>query len=530
MNSKRASIVIAFVLLAVTLLYSCKPKSGPAGRERDGRPYEEIRVEVFNRGGEIDPAKNNWTDWIKNKLLEDENIGITFAPVPRFDEVPALNNFMAAGDPPDICFTYSPELINSFRDMGGLFNIAPYIDSHLPDLKAFLGPDLMLPGRGLIERGLDRSTGNLFYVPARRIFTGRYNVFIRKDWLDKLGLPLPRTTEEFYRALRAFKERDPGKVGREKVIPYISTKQTYLRFANMLESFIDPGISDRDRWIGTVAERSFLLPGYKEGVRALNKWYHEDLIGRDFPLYVSDNDTDSLIRSGIVGAFMGNYEAPYRGTTSNQTLAMLRENVPDGEIVPADPFTNSKGIAAKYCYDAAGMYIFIPITAKHPEAALRYLNWLAKFENRLFLQTGPEGITHELVDGIPKLKIVDGPWAMVSPQNVDYCIVSNGLELETPERTQLFNAFSYMVDPQLIINSNEIALKDAKPIPVVPVTLSAAGPYVRDLQDKGDVLMAESILCSPADFDRVWDKGIQDWLASGAKIIRDEREAKYIAP
>ena len=30
--------------------------------------------------------------------------------------------------------------------------------------------------------------------------------------------------------------------------------------------------------------------------------------------------------------------------------------------------------------------------------------------------------------------------------------------------------------------------------------------------------------------DRVWDAGITDWLASGARVIIEERAAKYIAP
>jgi putative aldouronate transport system substrate-binding protein len=62
------------------------------------------------------------------------------------------------------------------------------------------------------------------------------------------------------------------------------------------------------------------------------------------------------------------------------------------------------------------------------------------------------------------------------------------------------------------------------------IVFSFAGPYTRTLQDKGDVLMAEAVTCPPPQFDRVWDAGAADWLASGAQIIRDERTAQYIAP
>jgi putative aldouronate transport system substrate-binding protein len=42
--------------------------------------------------------------------------------------------------------------------------------------------------------------------------------------------------------------------------------------------------------------------------------------------------------------------------------------------------------------------------------------------------------------------------------------------------------------------------------------------------------MANSITCAPAQFDRIWDDGIANWLRSGAQAVRDERAAKFIAP
>ena len=38
---------------------------------------------------------------------------------------------------------------------------------------------------------------------------GRAGVSIRKDWLDKLGLEQPKTIDDFYNVLKAFKEQDP---------------------------------------------------------------------------------------------------------------------------------------------------------------------------------------------------------------------------------------------------------------------------------------------------------------------------------
>jgi putative aldouronate transport system substrate-binding protein len=182
-------------------------------------------------------------------------------------------------------------------------------------------------------------------------------------------------------------------------------------------------------------------------------------------------------------------------------------------------------------HDAAGVNYFIPTATKYPQAALRYLNWLARFENYNFLQIGPAGVTHDLgSDGIPRLKAGAGLWIQNSPQNIDYTPMINGLDLGDPVKTAKGLATSYTVDAQLIVDANALSLKNGKPMPIVPATLSAAGPYAQTLADKGNVLLAEAITCAPAQFDRVWDAGIADWLASGGTAIRDERIAKYIAP
>lgn len=498
----------------------------------DSKPeYSEITVEIFDRGtdgGKTDATNNYYTDWIKAKVLEDENIGVSFVAVSRWEETEQLNNLMAAGTAPDVCLTYSKDLITNYRDLGGLAELSSYTDTLLTDLKEFLGPDLALAGRDLINRNMDLETGELHSIPARRMNTAKFGTFIRKDWLDALGLAVPTTTQEFYDALVAFKEQDPGKVGSENVIPFTMTSDVRWRAATLLDSFIDPGMTMKDRWINTVIDRNFLLPGYKEGVRLLNKMYNEGLVDTQFPLYNDDVDSDNLIKTGVVGAFIHNWDQPFRDTPG--LLRDLKVNVPDAEIISIDPFQNSDGVAVKEIYDSAGVNYFIPASSKNVEGALRYINWLSKFENRYFLQIGDEGSTHTMVDGVPKLMGATDEKIMNSAQNIDYTIMINGLDVGDPSKMAQAIAQSYPVDSQLIVDAYDNAMANAFATPVNPATLSAAGPYTQLLTDKGETLMAESVTCSVADFDSVWDAGIADWLASGAQEIIDEREAKYIEP
>jgi putative aldouronate transport system substrate-binding protein len=134
------------------------------------------------------------------------------------------------------------------------------------------------------------------------------------------------------------------------------------------------------------------------------------------------------------------------------------------------------------------------------------------------------------VDGIPKVKPAPGLWIQNSPQNIDYTISINGLELGDESKNMQALANSYNCNPQLIYDAYELSLKNARPLPVIPVVLSAAGPVQQTLLDQGDILMAQAITSPAAQFDKIWDDGIANWLRSGAQIVRDERAAKFIAP
>jgi putative aldouronate transport system substrate-binding protein len=526
MNKRFWVFLMVCCAAALVLGVSCKSK-GPGGQAR-------IKVEVYDRGtdgGRTNPTDNKWTEWIQKKLLEDENIIIEFQPVPRAREEESLVNLMAAGTPPAVCITYSIDNITNWAELGGLYDVGPYIDTTLKDLKAFLGPDQALPGRDFIRRNMNVKTGQVFSMPARRMNVARLNTFMRKDWLDKLGLPVPKNTQEFYNTLIAFKERDPGGVGRNRVIPYIMNEDVRWSAGSILESFIDPSISIKDRWVNSVVERYNLIPNYKEGIRFLNRMYNAGLIDKDFPLYRDDDILNNHIRSGAVGAFGHNWDQVFR--ESDRLLSDLRKNVPDAEWIALDCMTSVDGVTHKICYDPAGVNYFIPKASKNPDAAMRYLNWLAKYENFHFIQTGPEGIVHTIVDGVPKLNpMASDGWIQNSAQNIDYTPIMNGLFLETEEDSIKALTTAYPWPADMIIGAYNVALTNARPSPVIVPSspLTTAGPLNQTLQDKSKAFVVQSIVAPESDFDRVWDSNIADWLSSGAETIRRERAEKFVAP
>jgi putative aldouronate transport system substrate-binding protein len=531
---KKAKMTMVVIMAGLLFFLAACNGGGRGAGSAAGRPVT-IKVEIFDRGsdgGKSDPTNNEWTKWIKEKILKDENIIVDFIRVPRGDETNALVNLMAAGTPPDVCVTYSQDNITNWANQGGVFDMAPHVDTLLKDLKEFLGPDKALPGRDMIMRQQDAATGKLYSIPARRMNIAQRNVFIRTDWLDKLSLPLPKTTQEFYDTLVAFKEKDPGNVGKNKVVPFsLIGDRVDWTAGNIMDSFVDPGLSTKERWINTVAERNFLLPGYKEGIRFLNKMYNAGLIDRDFPLYKDGETFGNQIKAGVVGSFSGDWDQIYR--EPNGLLSDLKKNIPSANLAAVDCITSSDGLTHKSAYDAAGVFFFIPASSKNPEAAMRYVNWLARYENYHFIQTGPEGIVHTIVDGVPKLNpSAAGGWIQNSSQNIDYTIPMNGLFLGSDELNIKALANGYSWSAELVSDAYIKATTNARPAPVVRPSspLTVAGPLAQTLVDKGKVIYTESILCPPAQFDRVVDAAIRDWLASGAQVVIDERREKYVEP
>jgi len=513
-------ILIAVVLLAFT---GCLKAKGPV---------QQLTVEIFDRGtdgGRSLAYDNAWTKWIKEKALKDLNIEVTFVPVSRWQEDTDIVNLMASASAPDLCYTYNLLMINNFRDQGGLLDLSPYVDSHLPEMKKLLGSDPALNGQQLIFRDRNQETGAIFSIPSYRVNLPRRNLFIRKDWLDKLGLPLPKTKEEFHNALIAFRDKDPGNVGRN-LIPLGQDSDARWGLGDFIQSFQDPKLGDREFWITRWDDRPIAVPGYKEGVRMMNKWYNEGLLFRDFPLWRVPDDYFNLLKTGYVGAFSANWDLPYR--TDYKINEELARNVPGAEFVPIDCIESSNGVTRKEIFDKPGLRIFIPSYTKNRDAALRYLNWLCKFEIFNFLQIGQEGINHEIVNGVPRTLTTEAghEWFQNSSNNIDYTMQMNGVELLDPELNARVLAFGYGNIPfEVIVNAISISTANgwAPPVSSYAALTKKDGIYAQTMRDKADALLVQAITAKTQDFDRVWDAGMRDYLASGGQEVMDERASLW---
>ncbi|MCL6589362.1 MAG: extracellular solute-binding protein [Firmicutes bacterium] len=491
-----------------------------------------ITVEVFDRSnaGGSKPDDNFYTNYIKEGMLRDHNVAVTFKPIPRWTEVEQINNRLAAGDAPDICVTYSYATIQVYANMGGVLDLAPYLKkykSYLKDLFKFLGDQN-------IYWDLDPEKGTLWAIEAKLAVNKRINTFVREDWLKKLNLKEPKTLKEFEAMLRAFKANASKLLGAEaaKMIPYSTSTDVGWRNAHLLHSFVPHKLSDKDTYIYGFDDRQLLYPGIKEGVRKLNQWYNEGLIWPDFPLYTAGGDPteDNLMKAGYVGAFQHNWDYPYRNAQNGIHGTMQKLIGPEAAYIAVDCFKDDAGKYRKFLSAPVDRKIFFPASNKEPLASLLYLNWITKFENRKFLQIGEKGVTHEVMeDGTIKTIAATGAKIMNSPNNIDYTITCNGLDFNDPKLTAKSIALGYAgVDARFIEKAFTCSDNDArygKKFSCGEIK-SEAGMSTA-LQKKRDNLLTQAIVAKPEDFDKVWDAGFKDYLNSGGQAIIDERKAAY---
>jgi len=477
-----------------------------------------LTVEVFDRG-QGDATDNVITDWIKENLLDAENIAVEFFPIPRSEEVNGLNVHMAAGDAPDIVFTYNVQTRDNYITQGGLTDLTPYVEQYGQDIVESFGEAHMKLGQ---------RDGIQWTIPGMRPIAANFSGFIRQDWLDALGLDVPRTVDEFYDTLVAFKRQDPGNVGANKVIPFglanYEPNPTWgIRM--IMEAFREP-MSERDRAI--YFEPSWTWPGTKDALRFVNKMYNDGLISPDFALDTEDDSQMNRdISQGNVGSLIGNYNLVYRTDYAlSQTLA---QNVPGGHFIPFDAFANSEGMHPKVIQNTNSFFIFTPVFSEHAAEAVRYLNWMVDPAVLKVVHYGFKGVHYmSEIDGIPQDIVPTDQLATNQIFNpYDIGIISQPPQFGSLEKNAQAESLRYPGYEKDVQEAVIIAMTDGVLNYNFETTLEVQARVGSSLIPYDGQIYVKSITASPADFDDVYDSLVDEWLEAGGQDVMDERKAVY---
>jgi putative aldouronate transport system substrate-binding protein len=490
----------------------------------------KLTVEVYNRynDGGSDPTSSVYAQYIHDGMLEKYNIDVEFVSIGRWSEVDDIGNLLAAGSAPDVCVTYSYPTILTYAEMGGIVDLNEPLAQYKEEL-----PNLWnLLGDYNIYYDQDPDTGALWCVEAKLANNARINTFIREDWLNKLGLAIPTTEEEFENCLIAFRDNAETLLGADadKMIPYLTTSDIGWMNNQVIVSHIPNDISDETAYVYGYDSRQILEPGAKEGIRVLNKWYNEGLIWKDFVLNDSDQ-ADNLIKSGWVGAFGHNYDYPYRNGEDSIQASIQRAAGPEAAFIAIEPFVNDAGVPRKFLSDTVDRKCFLPSTCKDVHAALLYLDFISDPETIKFLQVGEEGIVHERTeDGAYKLLTMTGEtkdkWIQNSLNNIDHTITVNGQYLG--EATAASFALGYAaVEPKYLTIAYDVAMNEGRVIAKFSVgAIEAENEVGTSLDNYRDTWLSKAVVAPVEEFDAVYDACQKEYLEDkdGQKIINERAE------
>ncbi len=265
-------------------------------------------------------------------------------------------------------------------------------------------------------------------------------LWINKEWLISLGLPIPETTEEFEAVLEAFKTGDPNGNGICDEIPLAGSADEYdldpVEF--LMGSFIanDPYNSRSTGGEGS----AWAEPAYRSGLEYCSRLYDKGLMDAGLSV-CSRAELCEMVNSpvSIVGAFTSSSigDVIYRG---NPEVMARYVHVP--------PLTGPDGTAtAMLPENKTKVGAIILSRSEKKEAAQLLLDTMMTEEASLIARFGEPGVDWEYSDGkdisiymipstiitknyirdITQNKNLNGVGPMMVPEKYIYGVTWNGL-------------------------------------------------------------------------------------------------------
>lgn len=248
---------------------------------------------------------------------------------------------------------------------------------------------------------LSTADGHLWQFPQFTVSTTNAQTdrtWVYGPWLEKLGIEIPKTTEDFENMLIAFKTQDPNGNGKPDEIPLLGSSPVEAGKGSIFWQYI------MNAFTQTTLKKDFLVSEngklslsytkdeWKEGVKYIAGLVAEGLI--DPVSYTQNQDSFVQIMNGsgdqIVGVF--SYALPD---------FIAKDHPSRQEWILLDPLTGPEGYCSTgYNQDAPKNSAFITTSCEHPEIAFRVLDTMCSEIFTITNRWGKQGENWDFVEDI----------------------------------------------------------------------------------------------------------------------------------
>ncbi|MGG1515547.1 extracellular solute-binding protein [Paenibacillus oryzisoli] len=380
--------VLAVVLAGVSLLAACGKEEGSAPPAASGDTKAQgtaapekrgkISTTIYDRGNMVPEEgtldKNRWTAYIN----KNGPVDVTFVPIPRTKPEDKLNVMFASGEAPDLIQDYDGKNRSTWYESKQLLPLDDLIDKYSVEYKALLQKYPLLRKYGT------RADGKLYDIAVLAKLDVNWVYLVRADWLKKLGLEAPKTTDELMAVAKAFTEKDPDGNGKNDTYG-LSLGGGYN---NKVIDFMFgvPVFSNYTLKDGNI---QYAWENQQAGLEFKKKMFQEGVIDKDF---AADTNGDKAKRDFLNGK-LGFYVGPLPSTIEMETLM---KNDPNAQLspilLPKSPFGQFSPPLSAPIQNAA----VVNAKAKDPVSVIKYIDYLEKESTYKALKWGIEGEHYKL--------------------------------------------------------------------------------------------------------------------------------------
>ena len=309
---------------------------------------------------------NAYTRYLK-KILNVQNKNIFMESEEGYDE--ALNILVKDRNLPDIFLVSDRETLEELVENDLIEDLTDVYKSCASDRIREMYESY---GDELLESGT--FDGKLLALPETAIDHGPQLLWLRRDWIEQLGLTEPETLEEAFSVIQAFQENRMGAEGDEEPVGLVcdpglvGTVSTSYSMDAIFENFG----AYPEQWIrnseGEIMYGS-LTEETKNALSCLHDLYSRGILDPDFALRAQNNIRD-LVMEGKCGAFFGLWWTP-----NNPLMDEYRQNK-DADWQPYYLTSGARRRVEVYSTFRDNKYVVVRKGYEHPEIVMKVLSVL----------------------------------------------------------------------------------------------------------------------------------------------------------